>query len=164
MIRVLSICRCSARIVVAAATPLPPGRGRAGLALDSRARPPATPCYGNSYLVQWGSESSLQPLPAAPTKGYVFRVVGMTAAAGDSRKPMKGAQIARSPANKILQGDWNWHPNRGVVDPRVIWHNYKGKSLSVILYGDGHASAWREPSDLANQNFSPVPDPNYAIW
>jgi prepilin-type N-terminal cleavage/methylation domain-containing protein len=120
--------------------------------------------YGNSYLVQWGSEPYLQPLPSDPTKGYVFRVVSVTAAAGDSRKPMKGSQIARNPANKIIQGDWNWHPNRGVVDPRVIWHNYKGKSLSVILYGDGHASAWREPSDLVNQNFSPLPDPNYAFW
>jgi len=120
--------------------------------------------YGNSYLVQWGSEPYLQALPSDSSKGYLFRVVGVTAAAGGPRTPMKGSQIARSPANKIIQGDWNWHPNRGTTDSRVIWHNYKGKSLSIILYGDGHASAWREPTDLVNQTFSPLPDPSYVFW
>ena len=120
--------------------------------------------YGNSYLVQWGTEPYLQTYPPDRTKSYIFRVLSVTAAAGDSRTPMKSTLLARGPANKIIQGDWNWHPNRGTVDKRVVWHNYKGKSLSVILYGDGHAGIWREPSDLLSQEFNPIPDPGFTFW
>ena len=120
--------------------------------------------YGNSYLVQWGSEPSLATSSTDHTKAYAFRVLGVTAAAGDSKTPMKSSQIARSPANKIIQGDWNWHPNRGTTDPRVIWHNYKGRSLSVMLYADGHSRSWVEPDDLLSQWFSPEPDPAYLFW
>jgi len=128
---------------------------------------PAEQCYlvyGNSYLVQWGSEPYLRTLPSDPTKSYIFRVVSVTAAAGNTRQPMKQAQVALSPVNKVIQGDWNWHPNRGVDNPRAIWHNYKGKRLSVILYGDSHAAAWSTPSDLANQEFSPIPDSGHLFW
>jgi len=120
--------------------------------------------YGNSYLVQWGSEPYLQTLPSDPTKSFLFRVVSITAAQGDSRKPMKVSQIAVRPVNKIIQGDWNWHPNRGLQDSRVIWHNFKGKSLSVLLYGDGHSGTYRFPANTVNEEFSPIPDPNYKFW
>jgi len=120
--------------------------------------------YGNSYLVQWGSDGYLQTLPSDSRKSYLFRVVGVTAAAGDSRTPMKTFQIARSPSNKIIQGDWNWHPNRGLTDARVIWHNYKGKSQSVLLYGDGHSATFKFPPNTVNETFSPIPDSNYTFW
>ena len=120
--------------------------------------------YGNSYLVQWGSEPYLKTYPTDPSKSFIFRVLSVTAAAGDSRTPMKSSQIARSPSNKIIQGDWNWHANRGVDDPKVIWHNDKGTALSVMLYGDGHADVWKEPASLISQEFSPIPDPNYLFW
>jgi prepilin-type N-terminal cleavage/methylation domain-containing protein len=120
--------------------------------------------YGNSYLVQWGTEPYLQTYPPDPTKSFIFRVLSVTAAAAGSRTPMKTTQIARNAANKIIQGDWNWHANRGVVDSKVIWHNYKGKALSVMLYGDGHAGAWKEPTNLMSQEFSPIPDPNHLFW
>jgi prepilin-type N-terminal cleavage/methylation domain-containing protein len=120
--------------------------------------------YGNSYLVQWGIDPYLQTYPPDPTKSFIFRVLSVTAAAAGSRTPMKTTQIARNAANKIIQGDWNWHVNRGVVDSKVIWHNYKGKALSVMLYGDGHAGAWKEPTNLMSQEFSPIPDPNHLFW
>jgi len=29
--------------------------------------------------------------------------------------PIKVAEVAAGPVNKILQGDWIWHPNRGTT-------------------------------------------------
>lgn len=120
--------------------------------------------YGNSYLVQWGSDRILQDYPADRTKSFIFRVVSVTAAAGDSRTPMRISDLARSPANKIVQGDWNWHVNRIATDPKNIWHNVKGKAVPVMLYGDGHAGAWKQPIELFNQWFTPTPDPSFAFW
>jgi len=51
-----------------------------------------------------------------------------------------------------------------VTDSRVVWHNYKGKSLSVMLYGDGHAAGFRFPPEAAGWHDGPPPDPNYLWW
>jgi prepilin-type N-terminal cleavage/methylation domain-containing protein len=74
--------------------------------------------WGNSYLVAWGYED--------------FRVKHVTADLQAARSrpegtPSKAAEVAGSPANKIIQGDWPWHANRGVNDKRTVWHNFKGK-------------------------------------
>lgn len=120
--------------------------------------------YGNSYLVQWGSDRALLDYPADTTKSFIFRIVSVTATSGDSRKPMKISQIALSPSNKIIQGDWNWHVNRVPTEPKNIWHNAKGKAVPVMLYGDGHAATWKQPPALLNEWFKPIPDPSYAFW
>src|SRR5581483_5907710 len=90
----------------------------------------ATNCYlqyGNSYLTQWYMDS------------FRTRMV-----AGDSSAlqgtyeatPIKASEVSKGPVNKIIQGDCIWHPNRGTVDPRSIWNNYRGSSRMNMLFGD----------------------------
>jgi prepilin-type N-terminal cleavage/methylation domain-containing protein len=116
--------------------------------------------YGNSYIVQWQDPGN--PIDPVTRGNFSFRTLGVTAPAG--KKPMKTSDVARSPVNKIIQGDWVWHANRGTVDPKSVWHNFKGKSLSVMLYGDGHAGAYSFPPDMITWIYSPVPDPNFTWW
>jgi len=112
--------------------------------------------YGNSYLIEWAS--SLVP---AGTYSFSFRTRSVTSADGRS---IKLSQISVSSANKIIQGDWIWHADRGTTDPRSVWHNYRGKSLAVMLYGDAHVAAFKFPDDTVNWVSSPPPDPGYLWW
>lgn len=113
--------------------------------------------YGNSYLVNW--------------VGDAFRVRRVT---GDVRAPrgsaagtsIKSSEIARSPVNKIIQGDWPWHGNRGNTDRRSVWHNYRGKSRFNMLFGDGHIEFYQfpDPQQMQAWIWSPPPDPNFIWW
>ncbi len=99
----------------------------------------ATNCYeqyGISYLMEWA-------IDFMRTK-RVFGNVAAPRSAYDGRS-MKMAEIALSSPNKIMLGDWIWHFNRGWLDERSAWHNYKGKSLVVMLFGDGHSQGYRFP-------------------
>jgi prepilin-type N-terminal cleavage/methylation domain-containing protein len=117
--------------------------------------------FGSSYLVQWADPGN--PVdPGDPSKHYSFRVRTVTAPSG--ARPMKTTEIARAPTRKIVQGDWIWHPNRGTTDSRSIWHNFRGKSLPVMLFGDGHAGAFHFPNEFENWGYSPVPDPSFTWW
>lgn len=118
----------------------------------------ATNCfeqYGNSYLTQWFMDS--------------FRTRHI---AGDSSSPpgsyeatpIKLAEVATSPVNKFLQGDWIWHPNRGTTDSRSIWHNYKGSSRMNMLFGDGHIEFYRFPPEAGTWGFGPPPDRTFQWW
>ena len=112
--------------------------------------------YGNSYLVEW-------LIDFARTK----RVCGDVAAARNTYngQSMKTTEIALSPVNKIIQGDWIWHPNRGWTDKKSIWHNYKGKSLVIMLFGDGRAQAYNFPTVRDTDPFWAVaPNPTNAWW
>jgi prepilin-type N-terminal cleavage/methylation domain-containing protein len=113
--------------------------------------------YGNSYLIQWGLDIPV----GSPGYRYTFRTRSVTYATGRS---MKLGEVGISAANKIIQGDWIWHANRGTTDPRSVWHNYRGKSLAVMLYGDGHVAAFKFPSDIVNWESSPLPDPGFIWW
>ena len=118
----------------------------------------ATNCfrqYGNSYLVQFQHDSF-----------RVKHVVGdMNFARGSyEATPIKSSEVGASPANKIIQGDWPWHANRGVVDKRSIWHNYKGKSKFNMLFGDGHVEFYQFPKEMAQWTFTYPPDRNYKWW
>jgi prepilin-type N-terminal cleavage/methylation domain-containing protein/prepilin-type processing-associated H-X9-DG protein len=120
-------------------------------------------CYtswGNSYLPQWVSDH--------------FRTRKVTA---DSRAPrstpqgtpLKDSELAKSPSNKIIHGDWPWHANRplgesGIADDRNVWHSYKGKRFVNMLFGDGHAENYRFPPEMQNWITSPAPDPNWRWW
>ena len=77
----------------------------------------------------------------------VKKVFGMAQADpnSDYGRSMKASEIAVRPSSKIIQGDWPWHPNRGNTDTRSIWHNYKGKNLTVMLWGDSHVAAFSIP-------------------
>jgi prepilin-type N-terminal cleavage/methylation domain-containing protein/prepilin-type processing-associated H-X9-DG protein len=128
--------------------------------------------YGNSYLIQWADPNNPQD-PHDLTKGYSYRTRTVTAAArGTSTAtafptpitPMKMTQSSGPISTKIVQGDWNWHGDRGTTDSRSIWHNYKGKSLAVMLYLDGHVAGYSFPANMVNCEFLPPPDPSYFYW
>lgn len=119
----------------------------------------ATNCfeqYGTSYLIQWSFDF------ARTKKVFGNMNVPITDPAGRS---MKTSEIAVSPANKIILGDWIWHYNRGWNDKRSVWHNYKGKSLVVMLFGDGHAEGYRFPQKPEGDPFwTAIPNPNNQWW
>jgi prepilin-type N-terminal cleavage/methylation domain-containing protein len=78
---------------------------------------------------------------------------------------MKTSEIAVSPANKIILGDWVWHYNRGWLNQRSVWHNYKGKSLVVMLFGDGHTVGYRFPTRPEGDPFWQArPNPTNQWW
>jgi prepilin-type N-terminal cleavage/methylation domain-containing protein/prepilin-type processing-associated H-X9-DG protein len=114
--------------------------------------PPGTNCWdavGTSYMPLW--------VPAGFGVQYVF---------GNISDPlncpsMKKSVIDRHPVNKIIQGDWNWAPNRGNTDPRSIWHNRRGQSLAIMLWGDGHVSTFTIPVTTASDM---IPDPANQWW
>jgi len=119
----------------------------------------ATNCYkqyGTSYLMEWA-------IDFMRTK-RVFGNVDRAASAYDGAS-MKTAEIASSAANKIILGDWVWHYNRGWLEQRSVWHNYKGKSLVVMLFGDGHAEGYRFPLKPESDIFwSAAPNPANQWW
>ncbi len=91
--------------------------------------------YGNSYLIEF----------AADYFG-VQHVFGDINGSGSSGASMKGSSVAVGPATKVIQGDWVWQSNRGDTAAQSIWHNYKGQSLSVILWGDCHVASYKFPA------------------
>ena len=108
--------------------------------------------YGTSYLVQWAIDT--------------WRVQHV---AGDSRDPIndppiKESQIALHASNKLIQGDWAWHGNRDASDPLSVWHNFRGKHVFVILFGDGHVENFVFPPEFTWWGYSPAPDPNFRWW
>jgi len=111
--------------------------------------------YGNSYLVQWQHDS--------------FRVRHVAGDANARRgsyeaNPIKTTEIALGPAHKIIQGEWPWHANRGNIDKRSIWHNYKGRSRFNMLFGDGHVEFYLFPDKLKDWTFDPIPARDWLWW
>jgi prepilin-type N-terminal cleavage/methylation domain-containing protein len=119
----------------------------------------ATNCYqqyGTSYLIEYA-------IDFMRTK----RVFGNVAAARTAYdgNSMKTSEIGASPANKIILGDWIWHYNRGWLDQRSVWHNYRGKSLVVMLFGDTHAEGYRFPTKPESDPFwQAAPNQTNAWW
>jgi prepilin-type N-terminal cleavage/methylation domain-containing protein len=111
--------------------------------------------YGNSYLIQFQHDS--------------FRVKHV---AGDLKMPkgtyeatpIKSSEVSRSPANKVIQGDWNWHANRDTQDRRSAWHNDKGRSRYNMLFGDSHVEFFQFPKETAKWIFDPKPDAGFTWW
>ena len=65
---------------------------------------------------------------------------------------------------KIVQGDWAWHANRGNTDQKSIWHNYKGRSRFNMLFGDGHVEFYLLPDKLRDWTFDPIPSRDWQWW
>jgi prepilin-type N-terminal cleavage/methylation domain-containing protein/prepilin-type processing-associated H-X9-DG protein len=108
-------------------------------------------CYdgwGNSYLTFW----SLDTLRAK-------HVTGDSGAAKGSKEatPMKTSEMARSPANKLIQGDWAMWPDRDKRDPRTQWHAYKNQYKFNVFFADGHAELFTFPPAATNWNYSGPP-------
>ncbi|MBM3838140.1 MAG: type II secretion system protein [Verrucomicrobia bacterium] len=112
--------------------------------------------YGTSYLMEWSGDYMR-------TKRVFGNLnASRTEYAGQS---MKTSEIALSPGNKIILGDWIWHMNRGWDSPRSVWHNYKGRSLVVMLFGDGHAEGYKFPTKPEGDPFwNATPNPTNQWW
>lgn len=114
--------------------------------------------YGTSYLIEWGTDFARVKL-----------VFGDVAAPGTPNGiSIKGSEIALSPVNKIILGDWIWHPNRGWSSPQSTWHNYRGTSLVDMLFGDGHSTKYSFPT-IADPNdntafWGIAPNPAFTWW
>jgi prepilin-type N-terminal cleavage/methylation domain-containing protein/prepilin-type processing-associated H-X9-DG protein len=116
--------------------------------------PPNTTIFeinGNSYREMWAGHS-----------WRVQRTTGARVALGNpapvaGSEPIKLAAVAKSPANKIISGDHNWHGNRPADNPRNMWHNFKGQRRNNVLFGDGHVQYFRFPPEIQS-------DPNYANY
>src|SRR5262249_20884258 len=112
--------------------------------------------YGNSYLMEWAVDFV-----------RVRRVTGDIQAAkgSDVGKSIKTPEIAAAAAKKIVQGDWVWHVNRGYDNPKSIWHNFRGRSLSIMAFGDGHATAFKFPLKPISDSFwAATPSPANDWW
>ena len=108
--------------------------------------------YGNSYLTE-----------------FYFDYYKVKKVCGDARDKsnvsIKQSEVSLRPSTKIIQGDWIWHANRDVNNPRHIWHNYKGKNRVVMLFGDTHAEFYKflttkEMDKLAGDK----PDRDWKWW
>jgi prepilin-type N-terminal cleavage/methylation domain-containing protein/prepilin-type processing-associated H-X9-DG protein len=119
--------------------------------------PVAKSCFagwGNSYLPMWAVDW--------------YRVKHVT---GDSlaprgapeSKPMKNSEIAKKATTKIVQGDWLWHGSRDLKSPNAVWHNYKGKRICNMLFGDGHVESYRFPREMDAWQNTPA-DINFNWW
>ncbi len=111
--------------------------------------------YGNSYVTQHIVDS--------------WRTTHVTAdmdpARNGSSRPLRASALARSPVNKIIQGDWEWENNDyDINDPKTWWHNYRGQRRQNMLFGDGHVVFYRFPNDIRNWIYSPPPDPAFLWW
>jgi prepilin-type N-terminal cleavage/methylation domain-containing protein len=120
----------------------------------------ATNCwkvYGTSYLIEWAADGF--------RTRHVFGDSRNTDLKSPAAKSMTLSEIAIAPTTKIMNGDWCWHPNRGWTDKKALWHNYRGKSLVVMLFGDGHAQGFRFPAKPESDPFwAPMWDPKFDWW
>ena len=110
--------------------------------------------YGNSYRVQWQEDT--------------WRVKRVTGHIGSNHPyygaSLKTSELAISPHNKIIQGDWHWHGNRDPKADQSVWHNYRGEPIFNMLWGDGHAVFFEFPKEYKNWGYTPAPDPNFTWW
>ena len=111
--------------------------------------------YGTSYLPQFQHDS----FRTRHTAGDATFPPGSY-----EGKPMKTSEVAVKPVNKILVGDWMWHPNRGTTSARSIWHNYRGSSRMNMLFCDSHIEFYKFPPEMVNWIWSPKPDPSFRWW
>jgi prepilin-type N-terminal cleavage/methylation domain-containing protein/prepilin-type processing-associated H-X9-DG protein len=79
--------------------------------------------------------------------------------------PIRGNEVARSPANKIIQGDWEWE-NSGfdIGNPSTWWHQNRGQRRQNMLFADGHVVFYMFPPEIATWGWSPPPDPGWLWW
>jgi prepilin-type N-terminal cleavage/methylation domain-containing protein len=111
--------------------------------------------YGNSYVTQLDVDSWRTKHVAADTDLYM----------SGGAVPIKAREVEISPANKIIQGDWEWE-NQGyaVNNPESWWHNYKGQRRENMLFADGHVVFYQFPNQIVNWTYTPLPDIHYLWW
>jgi prepilin-type N-terminal cleavage/methylation domain-containing protein/prepilin-type processing-associated H-X9-DG protein len=113
--------------------------------------------YGNSYCPEHVFD--------------VWRVQHITADTDSSWNngltvPIKGRQMAPSPINKIIQGDWEWENQSFNVNtnPGAWWHSFKGQRKFNMLFGDGHVVFFTFPTNTPLFQYGPPPSPSFLYW
>jgi prepilin-type N-terminal cleavage/methylation domain-containing protein/prepilin-type processing-associated H-X9-DG protein len=112
--------------------------------------------YGNSYVPQHATDSwRTEHVTADTDPTYIAGSV-----------PIKASAVSVSPANKIIQGDWEWENNGySISNPESWWHNYKGQRRQNMLYGDGHVEFYHFPDQITNWLSSSAFPPNiHFLW
>lgn len=100
--------------------------------------------WGNSYLPPWGRNHFA------------------TAMATDDVKPALVTDFNKAPSRKLIIGEWPWHGNRPLADPRTLWHGGNRRRFN-ILFGDGHAEYFEFPFDIESWINEP-PNPDLHAW
>lgn len=117
--------------------------------------------YGTSYMIPWAFDRmGIKYVYGAP-RGHPNFSVGTPS--------MRVPEISKAPTKKIMLGDWIYHVDRQVFDAKSLWHNFKGKSTLIMLFGDSHSQTWRFPvynmtHFQLDQIVWPSPDPNNNYW
>jgi prepilin-type N-terminal cleavage/methylation domain-containing protein len=120
--------------------------------------PAAPTCWdgwGTSYLPEWSGDFDRVE--------YVTGAAGNYSFSSPPDTPIRLSRIAIKAATKIIQGDWDWHYNRVLTDPRGFWHNNPHDRREVLLFGDSHVQFFQFPSDALDSDGA-APDPNYVFW
>ncbi len=107
--------------------------------------------WGNSYIGMWSIDYSRSKKVTDIPSG----------------KPIREEEVALRATTKIIQGDWVWHSNRNTSDRQNLWHNFKGKRVEVMLYGDMHVANSRFPASSVQSDpgfWSRPPDPTFDWW
>jgi prepilin-type N-terminal cleavage/methylation domain-containing protein/prepilin-type processing-associated H-X9-DG protein len=111
--------------------------------------------YGNSYCPQHSFD--------------VWRVEHVTSdtapSMGSGEPPMLETQLALSPANKIIQGDWEWENQSYNLNnsPGAWWHNYQSQRRFNMLFGDGHVEFFAFPADTPLSEGT-APNMGFLYW
>jgi prepilin-type N-terminal cleavage/methylation domain-containing protein len=117
-------------------------------------------CYeawGNSYITVWSRPTLKIQQVTADSREPLNSPFG---------RPMKTAEVAISPSNKIFMGDWAFWNGRDKNDPMSQWHNAKGQYKFDVLWGDGHVEFFRFPPQAVDWGYDAggVPNPTNKWW
>jgi prepilin-type N-terminal cleavage/methylation domain-containing protein len=117
--------------------------------------------YGTSYQAPWGYDRM--------SIKYVYGAPRDHPSIPGGKPSMKVSEINKAPSKKVMLGDWIYHVDRQVFDTKSIWHNFRGKSTVVMLWGDGHSQIYRFPVyDLTHAQLDMIvwaePNPNNSYW
>ena len=111
--------------------------------------------WGTSYLPEWQADFDRVEYVNGAAGNYDF--------SSPADVSIKLSRIAIKAATKIIQGDWDWHYNRSLIDPHAFWHNNARDRKEVLLFGDGHVQFSHFPSDALDSDGA-SPDPGYFFW
>lgn len=129
--------------------------------------------YGTSYQHQWedGVDAPFfgvvkvfgqSQLDGAGNRSIV---AGFESANLDRGVRQGGTLYNHAWSEKILLGDFNWHGNRTLSDPKNQWHLSTSATtrISPMLFGDGHVEYYRFPDNYGPLNLPVNPSVN-GFW
>jgi prepilin-type N-terminal cleavage/methylation domain-containing protein len=121
----------------------------------AESNPSCYAAWGNSYLAMWSVDWF----------GVKHTTASKSSPGTPEGTPIKTSEIARSPANKIIQGDWPWQGSRDPNDTKSFWHNNRGQRGWNMMYGEGHVAQFRFPKTYgASSQTSLSISPTNSWW